>query len=261
MNHLLARHPDYEQVVQSMTADTLVVYACSDKAKTVFGWLEWLVDGVCDEAGSRGSSNAWSSAFDMLDRFLKIRARARTVMLQIEDPVVLPTAAQEGTTVADVRAIFDDVIAEIPDTTHHLNSTAAIVKHAPFENALVKIQRGQGGELTAAELKAAQNLIVTDESEEIDVDAETGLGFAARALQRRRIAEQQEHRFMDTVFLEPTSNSVEWLFSTAKLLFSDKRKRLLPKTLEQLLFLCAKRDLWGLGEVAKVVDHVDRRSS
>ncbi|KAG2820329.1 hypothetical protein PC111_g11513 [Phytophthora cactorum] len=341
MNHLLARHPDYEQVVQSMTADTLVVYACSDKAKTVFGWLEWLVDGemllnfsenalarkytrlkplskatlkkylqalavlvegeitkrtrsiyalifdhfvavfvcydkeglamkhllafapllddtnqnspnhknfirrsVCDEAGSRGSSNAWSSAFDMLDRFLKIRARA-----------------QEGTTVADVRAIFDDVIAEIPDTTHHLNSTAAIVKHAPFENALVKIQRGQGGELTAAELKAAQNLIVTDESEEIDVDAETGLGFAARALQRRRIAEQQEHRFMDTVFLEPTSNSVEWLFSTAKLLFSDKRKRLLPKTLEQLLFLCAKRDLWGLGEVAKVVDHVDRRSS
>ncbi|KAG2823789.1 hypothetical protein PC116_g26451 [Phytophthora cactorum] len=45
MNHLLARHPDYEQVVQSMTADTLVVYACSDKAKTVFGWLEWLVDG------------------------------------------------------------------------------------------------------------------------------------------------------------------------------------------------------------------------
>ncbi|KAG3235194.1 hypothetical protein PI124_g19767 [Phytophthora idaei] len=145
-------------------------------------------------------------------------------MLQIEDPVVLPTAAQvkrlealrknnlsifqfvslvlqeEGTTVADVRAIFDDVIAEIPDTTHHLNSTAAIVKHAPFENALVKIQRGQGGELTAAELKAAQNLIVTDESEEIDVDAETGLGFAARALQRRRIAEQQEHRFMDTVF-------------------------------------------------------------
>ncbi|KAG3054701.1 hypothetical protein PC121_g16157 [Phytophthora cactorum] len=382
MNHLLARHPDYEQVVQSMTADTLVVYACSDKAKTVFGWLEWLIDGemllnfsenalarkytrlkplskatlkkylqalavlvegeitkrtrsiyalifdhfvavfvcydkeglatkhllafapllddtnqnspnhknfirrsVCDEAGSRGSSNAWSSAFDMLDRFLKIRARARTVMLQIEDPVVLPTAAQvkrlealrknklsifqfvsmalqeEGTTVADVRAIFDDVIAEIPDTTHHLNSTAAIVQHAPFENALVKIQRGQGGELTAAELKAAQNLIVTDESEEIDVDAETGLGFAARALQRRRIAEQQEHRFMDTVFLEPTSNSVEWLFSTAKLLFSDKRKRLLPKTLEQLLFLCAKRDLWGLGEVAKVVDHVDRRSS
>ncbi|KAG6962040.1 hypothetical protein JG687_00007350, partial [Phytophthora cactorum] len=199
MNHLLARHPDYEQVVQSMTADTLVVYACSDKAKTVFGWLEWLVDG------------------EMLLNF----------------------------------TIFDDVIAEIPDTTHHLNSTAAIVKHAPFENALVKIQRGQGGELTAAELKAAQNLIVTDESEEIDVDAETGLGFAARALQRRRIAEQQEHRFMDTVFLEPTSNSVEWLFSTAKLLFSDKRKRLLPKTLEQLLFLCAKRDLWGLGEVAK----------
>ncbi|KAG3078593.1 hypothetical protein PI125_g20940 [Phytophthora idaei] len=367
MNHLRARHPDYEQVVQSMTADTLVVYACSDKAKIVFGWLEWLVDGemllnFCENAlarkytrlkplskatlkkylqaltvlvegeiskrtrsiyaltfdhfvavfvccGKEGLATKHLLAFAPLlddtnqsapnhkdfirrtleyltivprgavhrlnlaavERVLKAYATKLDLVAQvmrgaIEDPVVLPTAAQvkrlealrknnlsifqfvslvlqeEGTTVADVRAIFDDVIAEIPDTTHHLNSTAAIVKHAPFENALVKIQRGQGGELTAAELKAAQNLIVTDESEEIDVDAETGLGFAARALQRRRIAEQQEHRFMDTVFC-------------------DKRKRLLPKTLEQLLFLRAKRDLWGLGEVAKVVDHVDRRSS
>ncbi|KAF1786995.1 hypothetical protein JG687_00017023 [Phytophthora cactorum] len=66
---------------------------------------------------------------------------------------------------------------------------------------------------------------------------------------------------MDTVFLEPTSNSVERLFSTAKRLFSGKRKRLLPKKLEQLLFLRVNRDLWGLGELAKVVDHVDRRSS
>ncbi|KAG3235193.1 hypothetical protein PI124_g19766 [Phytophthora idaei] len=58
MNHLRARHPDYEQVVQSMTADTLVVYACSDKAKIVFGWLEWLVDGemllnFCENALAR----------------------------------------------------------------------------------------------------------------------------------------------------------------------------------------------------------------
>ncbi|KAG3162069.1 hypothetical protein PI126_g6121 [Phytophthora idaei] len=162
-------------------------------------------------------------------------------MLQTEDPGILPTAAQvkrietlpknelsifqsvslalqkEGTTVPDVRAIFGDVIAEIPDTAHHLSLTTAIVKHAPFENALVKIQ------LTAAELKAAQNLIVIDESQKIDVDAKTGLGFAARVLKRRRLAEQQEHRFSGTVFLEPTSNSVEQRFSTAKWLFSDKR--------------------------------------
>ncbi|KAF1786291.1 Ribonuclease H-like domain [Phytophthora cactorum] len=302
MNHLRARHTDYEQVVQSMTADTLVVYACSDKAKTVFGGIEWLVDGemlltsvrmhslekgeiskrthsiyalifdhfvavfVC--YGKEGLATRHLLAFapllndtnqnapnhkDFIRRTLEyLTIVPRGAVCLIGDncttniatarlfgvpllgcsshhrrPSFLPTAAQvkrlealrknelsifqfasialqeEGTTVADVRAIFDDVIAEIPDTAHHLSSTVAIVKHAPSKMRWSKFNVDNG----------------------------------------------------------PTSNSVERLFSTAKRLFSNKRTRLLPKTLEQLLFLRAKRDLWGLGEVAKVVDHVDRRFS
>ncbi|RLN11165.1 hypothetical protein BBJ28_00007144 [Nothophytophthora sp. Chile5] len=230
----------------------------------------------------RRNDSRWSSAFDMVDRFLDIAGFARTVMRQIKDPVVMPSAAQvtrlkairqhelsilqsvsmalqqEGTTVADVRDIFDDVVAELPETAHHLGPAATIIKHAAFENAVTKIQRGRGGQLTAAELGAAQNLVEDNEGEEGGVETDSSISFAERALKRRRLAEQKERRFIDISFLEPTSNLAERLFSTAKRLFNDKIKSMLPQTLEQLLFLRANRDMWGLAEVATVADQIDR---
>ncbi|KAE9249404.1 hypothetical protein PF002_g5301 [Phytophthora fragariae] len=228
----------------------------------------------------RRNAIRWSSKFDMVDRFLEILVPARTVMLQVEDPALMPSPAQvarvkslrknelsifqsvsmalqdECTSLADVRAIFEDVVEVLPETAHHLGTDAAIVKFRHFEDAIVKIQQGNQGELLAVELKAVRKLVASPTELNADGDVED-VGFAGRALKRRRLAAEQDHKFVDTTFLQPTSNAAERLFSMAKRLYKDKRKRLLPRTLEQLIFLRANRDMWGLAEVAQVVDQVE----
>ena len=74
------------------------------------------------------------------------------------------------------------------------------------------------------------------------------LSFAERALTRLR------KKYQDLSFICPTSDVVERLFSTAKFVFSDLRRSLLPRNLEMQLFLKLSRGLWDLGLVGKVVN-------
>ncbi|KAE9018113.1 hypothetical protein PF005_g8111 [Phytophthora fragariae] len=122
-------------------------------------------------------------------------------MLQVEDPALMPSPAQvtrvkslrknelsifqsvrmalqdECTSLADVRAIFDEVVAELPEKAHHLGTNAAIVKFRHFEDATVKIQQGNQGELLAVELKAVGKLVASPTDLNADDEVED-LGFA-----------------------------------------------------------------------------------
>ena len=53
---------------------------------------------------------------------------------------------------------------------------------------------------------------------------------------------------------DTTSNFVERLFSLSKRIFSDRRRRLQPRTLKSLIFLKENRKLWDLELVASVVN-------
>ena len=77
------------------------------------------------------------------------------------------------------------------------------------------------------------------------------MSFAERALKRVRV---QEKIYQDVSFTLPTSNVVERLFSTAKFVFSELRRSLLPRNSEMLLFLKLNRDLWDLRLLGKVVN-------
>lgn len=61
-------------------------------------------------------------------------------------------------------------------------------------------------------------------------------------------------RFINTSFLSPTSNEVERLFSMTARVFSTKRRQLLPRTLESLVFLNRNRTLWNVGTVSRIVN-------
>ncbi|KAF4036231.1 hypothetical protein GN244_ATG11723 [Phytophthora infestans] len=81
MNHLRAHRPDYKQVGQSLMVNTLVIFACSDKAKTGFGRLQWIVDGemplnFCENALAQKYTRLQSLAKTTLMTFL----RALTVL-------------------------------------------------------------------------------------------------------------------------------------------------------------------------------------
>ena len=64
-------------------------------------------------------------------------------------------------------------------------------------------------------------------------------------------------RYIDTRFLIPTTNHVERLFSMSKRVFSSKRRSLLPRTLEALVFLKQNRPLWNLSMVSSIVNDID----
>jgi hypothetical protein len=67
-----------------------------------------------------------------------------------------------------------------------------------------------------------------------------------RTVKRRRMQDSSVSSSIDTRFLIPTSNHVERLFSMSKRIFSTKRGRLLPRTLEALVFLKQNRMLWNM---------------
>jgi hypothetical protein len=55
--------------------------------------------------------------------------------------------------------------------------------------------------------------------------------------------------------LLPTSNIVERLFSRAKIILADRRKRMSPYHLELLLFLRINRDLWNANDIQNILHH------
>jgi DNA-binding transcriptional ArsR family regulator len=156
---------------------------------------------------------------------------------------------KDGIDMHEVRVLFDAIIAEHPNLSRHLSPTADIVHSPHFESGLVKVSRdGDNCSLSRPEKLALEKLKIdrtTNPSPQKD------MSFAERALKRVRV---QEKIYQNVSFICPTSNVVERLFSTAKLVFSDLRRSLLPRNLEMLLFLKLNRDLWDLRLVGKVVN-------
>lgn len=132
----------------------------------------------------------------------------------------------------------------------------AIVKNLVFETAVTKVQQGRKGEFTTGRL-THNNPTQTQlrENREADLARKLVVGnekskrmainscvFAGHALIRLCVAVAVNNQLIDINFLSPTSNLVEGLISAAKRIFSSKRKHLLSRTHEQLLFLRANRE-------------------
>jgi len=68
-------------------------------------------------------------------------------------------------------------------------------------------------------------------------------------------------RYINIDWIPPTSNLCERLFSRAKLVFSERRQRLLPKNLEIVLFLKLNRNLWTPFTVQEVYKDINSTKS
>jgi hypothetical protein len=216
------------------------------------------------------NATRWSSAYLMLQRFLALKefidpmnTELAALMPTAEELISLQLLSKEmlkfqsvtmqlqkdGITMHEVRVLFDAIIEEHPNLSHHLSSNADIVHSPHFESGLVKVTRdGDNCNLSRLEKLALERLKI---DRAINPSPQKDMSFAERALKRFRV---QERLYQDISFICPTSNIVERLFSTAKLVFSDLRRSLLPRNLEMLLFLKLNRDLWDLGLVGKVVN-------
>ena len=82
----------------------------------------------------------------------------------------------------------------------------------------------------------------------------------ANIVEQAAIEEQDRKRlrtggsmYSSTYHVLPTSNIVERLFSSARYLLDDNRKKMLPRNVEICLYLKVNRSLWNLETVASVL--------
>ncbi|OWY94204.1 hypothetical protein PHMEG_00036136, partial [Phytophthora megakarya] len=192
----------------------------------------------------------WSSTHAMLQRYSKVEPflgsfDAGTVSVYDLEPMLL----SRSETLRITSLIKDlDNFESVTKTLHrstltcrqHAVSLTMLsliwppLQHPALESGLIKIQRGQA--LTAAERTACSVFRVEDTTnpEEERVDAPSS-SFVAQAFKRRKTTKRSA--YVDVGYVPPTSNECERLFSRAKLIFSDIRKRMDRVTLKTLVFL------------------------
>ncbi|ETI29699.1 hypothetical protein F443_23189 [Phytophthora nicotianae P1569] len=209
----------------------------------------------------KANATRWSSTYQMLARYVKIRhaikmvaavedllPRPRThrqivqlvTKLEALDSVCVRLQSEEGN-LADVRFLFDAVIAKFPATAHHLSQSAQIVHSPAFESAVVKLLSDRSL-ISDEEEAVAQFAGPTDSAQEtpkkVDFATET-----LRHAKRPRLATVT--KYIDLLrMIPPTSNKCERLFSQCKLVFNPLRSSMLPANFEMLVFLRANRELW-----------------
>eukprot|EP00924_Labyrinthula_sp_SR-Ha-C_P005725 augustus_masked-scaffold_14-processed-gene-3.0-mRNA-1 protein AED:0.18 eAED:0.18 QI:0/-1/0/1/-1/1/1/0/490 len=114
-----------------------------------------------------------------------------------------------------------------------------LAEFGAFETGVYKVYWEEEDKLDAGETTALTRL-VKDPSEE---EAKTPPGnpvVAGLASQKRKT--KKKSAFADVSFIPATSCTVERLFSQCKLIFSDKRNRMMPATLNRLAFLKMNQD-------------------
>lgn len=223
----------------------------------------------------RRNVTRWLGSIRMLERFERLRQTIDDTNADVA--VLLPTAAQRinirrhagaladfqsvtvslqrsEATILESELLFQSLIESFPEFpfNNYLSNEAAIVHSPILERAIYKVQSGRETELTMEEERSIRPLMLDKKA----VEEEDGvLSFADRALKRQKLQEAATSAFINTCFLLPTTNHVERLFSLTKRIFSEKRRRLQPLTLERLIYLKENRKLWDLKLVAAIVNN------
>eukprot|EP00924_Labyrinthula_sp_SR-Ha-C_P002188 snap_masked-scaffold_19-processed-gene-3.18-mRNA-1 protein AED:0.35 eAED:0.35 QI:0/0/0/0.5/1/1/2/0/251 len=114
-----------------------------------------------------------------------------------------------------------------------------LAEFGAFETGVFKVYWEEEDKLDAAETTALSRLVRENSEEE----AKTPPGdFVLPEFASQRRKSKKKSAFADVSFIPATSCSVERLFSQCKLIFSDKRNRMVPETLNRLAFLKMNQD-------------------
>ena len=220
----------------------------------------------------------WSSTYNMLIRYIDIEPHIRAgrfpsslklldadnfsalqqLIARLQDFHFISLKLQEdNTTMAFTRGMFDKLIRKVPSTASHLEWNSNIVHSPTFESAVVKLQRGEEDTLNSEERRAVECFLkpncVDLSTEETQNDNVNIVEQAAIEEQDRKRLRSGSSMYLSTYHILPTSNIVERLFSSARYLLDDNRKKMLPRNVEICLYLKVNRSLWDFETVASVI--------
>jgi hypothetical protein len=195
-----------------------------------------------------------SKAFVSLKKFNSV-----TIMLQ-----------HDGMTFVESREIFDLFLKDHPDFEHYIASDALIVENGTFETAVMQISRGVT--LSENQRRAALPLLrptdeetPTNEDDVADDDIlnQHDLSYSEelqrkRKRQKRVAATERPDVYVNLDMLPGTSVNCERLFSQAKFILSDTRKRTNPTLFEALLLLKINASYWNVFSVSQAMGRSNR---
>jgi hypothetical protein len=223
--------------------------------------------------------NELSSVVDLLSLLpnhleVDFLTRAHTSMKQFDSVTLM--LQRDGMTFVESRQIFDLFLKDFPDFDHYIGDTAAIIEDQVFEKAVMQIARALP--LSEELQNAAQVLIrpedpvdenaipVGDNDDEV-VATESYSQELQRKLkrQKRETSNEKANMYMNLDMLPGTSVNCERLFSAAKFILSDTRKRTTPSLFEALLLLKVNRGFWNVYSVGQAMGRttsdVDKNTS
>ncbi len=233
----------------------------------------------------------WSSTYQMISRFLKIHTQLSGVAellsllpnhLEVDHLIraheslekfngITLMLQRDGMSFVESREIFDLFLADYPDFANYLADGARIVENQPFEKALMQLARGQ-------QLSEAQEALVapflkdhTEDNKPEEVidegapnDGEAGSESYSETLQRKLKRQRMELHvekpkvYISLDVLPGTSVNCERLFSLAKFILLDTRKRTSPKLFEALILLKVNRSFWNVFMVGKAMGRISK---
>ena len=138
-----------------------------------------------------------------------------------------------------------------------MHEEAEIVHSPLFERAIVKLQKGDENSLDDNEKRVLSVFKIPVIVSEIEDDSSGEDNFIKRAMsevisrKKRRVFQSSYRSVLHVI---PTSNMVERLFSIARGVLEDKRKRLLPRNVELILYLRMNWKLWNAETIQDIVD-------
>lgn len=223
----------------------------------------------------------WSSTYEMLKRFFQIKdfvddldpdlachlpSGYQTLLLKkiLQDLSIFDNVSKQlqdqNCTLSEVRILFDAIINAYPGMEHYLAPNSHIVHSKNFESGIVKVIDEQYDQLSPNE-KECMSVFQTSTAEEVtsgiipdNIDQEnSALTFVQKALMNKRRKVLNSSEYANLAYIPPTSNIVERLFSSCRLVLTDYRKSMTPYTFECVMFLKVNRSYWDMNLVAKVV--------
>lgn len=191
---------------------------------------------------------------------------------------------KNNATLSDCRWPLDGLLqvleANLPD--HHpmyeceleckyILQGSDIVKCPAFESAVCKIQRGETNLMSAAEIRSVECLLqpATNTAGSIDdsdddtelpnpiLHSPTTYTRLKRQMTMREASRPRADKYVDTKFILGSVAVVERLWSMAKHILTDDRKRMMPIHLEALMFLKINQGYWSEETVEKAMRLLD----
>lgn len=245
----------------------------------------------------RENDTRWSSTFQMIKRFLQIQnhlggvvellallpnhlevdylTRAFESLKKFDSVTVM--LQREGMSFVEAREVFDLFLLDHPDFKTYISDDAAIVEDKLFEKAAMKIVRSlplsEEEQVVMAPFQketsppdAATGVIVVSSDNNDNIDTHNEESYA-ETLQRKRKRQQIEvvsvktKEYIDLNVLPGTSVNCERLFSLAKAVLSDTRKRTSPKLFEALVLLKVNRSFWNAYSVGQAMGRINNDSN